>query len=268
MSKILPINTTSAVTPGKTFTVEVPVNVTHEQIKFTLTNLTKAQVTDIKVKIGTKTFQEFSDLVELDDFNDYYKRQYLTAESIFYFRRKELSNPAQRGITGLGLKNISSCTIECTIDAAAVSPDIAVESIAGIAQPLGLITKISRQTVPFVASGWNDIAKMPKIGKVIAYWLGKADVDEVILKRDSVEIINATKTSIESYAKAADQVRVPVSARFTTLDFILDGELGNGLEVLQYADGSPVGSIHARVKLGTAGDVTIITESLDSLTGA
>lgn len=268
MAKILPINTTSAVTPGKTFTVEVPVNVTHEQIKFTLTNLTKLQVTDIKVKIGTKTFQEFDSLQELDDFNDYYNRQYLATESIFYFRRKELSEPAARNVTGLGLKNIPSCTIECKIDAAAVSPDIAVESLAGIAQPLGLITKISRQTVPFVASGWNDIGKMPKIGKVVAYWLGKADVNEVVLKRDSVEIINATKTSIESYAKAADEPRVPVTARFTTLDFILDGLLQNGLEVLQYADGSPVGSVHARLNLGTAGDVTVITESIDSLSGA
>jgi len=268
MAKILPINTTSAVNPGKTFTVEVPVNVTHELIKWSLTNLTKLQVTDIKVKIGTKTFQEYDNLQELDDFNDYYNRQYLASESIFYFRRKEMSDPAQRGVTGLGLQGVDSCTITATIDAAAVAPDITVESIAGIAQPLGLITKISRQSVPFVAAGWNDIGKMPKIGKIIAYHLKKADVDEVVLKRDSVEIINATKTSIESYEKAADEPRVPVSARFTHLDFILDGNLGSGLEVLQYADGSPVGSVHARLKLGTPGDVTVITESLDSLSGA
>lgn len=268
MAKILPINTTSAVIAGRTFTIEIPVNVTHELIKLSLTNLTKLQVTNIKVKIGTKTFQEYDSLEELDDFNDYYGRQYGAAESIFYFRRKELSDPAQRGVTGLGLKGIDSCTITCDIDALAVAPEIAVESLAGMAQPLGLITKIGRQTVPFVAAGWNDIGKMPKIGKIIAYHLKKADVNEVVLKRDSVEIINATKTSIENYEKAADQPRVPVSARFTHLDFILDGNLGSGLEVLQYDDGMPVGSVHARLNLGAAGDVTVITESLDSLSGA
>ena len=268
MPKILPITTTSAVNPGKTFTVEVPVNVTHNQINFELTNLTKAQVTDIKVKIGTKTFQEYEDLQELDDINDYWNRPYEAGSSVFYFRRQEFSDPNQRGITGLGLLNIASCTIECKIDAAAVGPDIYVESVVDIAQPLGLITKVSRQTVPFVAAGWNDISKMPKIGKVLAYHLKKPDVDEVVLKRDSVEQINSTKTRLEGHEKAADHPRVPITARFTHLDFILDGFPQNGLEVLEYADKTPVGSVHARVNLGTAGDVTVITESLDSIGGA
>lgn len=268
MPKILPINTTSAVVAGRTFTVEVPVNQTHEQIKFLLTNLTKAQVTDIKLKIGTKTIQEFDSLEELDDFNTYYKRHYEANESIFYFRRKELSSPEQRGITGLGLLGVDSCTITCEIDAAAVAPEIKVETLATVAQPLGLITKISRQNVTFTASGQNDIGKMPKVGKIIAYHLKKADVDSVVLKRDNVEFLDATKASLESYQKAADEARVPVSARYTHLDFMLDGQLGNTLEVLEYADGTPVGSVHARLDLGTAGDVTVITESLDSLSGA
>lgn len=266
-----PLVNISQVNPGATVTIEVPVGSTYHQIQLLKTNLTAAQVTNIQIYADTKLFQEYTDLDQLDAINAFYKRPQNGNYHTFWFDRPEL-NEEFREITAIGTKDLKAFTIKFKIAAAAVAPAITARAETSMNLPLGLITKIKQQTHPLTSTGWQDITKIPQIGKIIGLHFYKAtdDITEFTFKRDDNEIIETSVADVEEFQ--AQYNRVP-QANYVHFDFAMKGNLFNALEVIEYAslNGQPpekVQDVRAKVNLTTAEDVLLLTEHIDSLSGS
>jgi hypothetical protein len=261
-----PITDISPVVPGGTVTITPPVGMTYHQIQVLLANLTPAQCTQVQVYVGTKVVQEFDDLTRLAALNAYYNRPQTGLYHSFWFDRPELESQ-DREITALGTQDVSSFQIKFKVDAAAVNPSISVRADRSAGTPLGLITKIKSNTFAFTSAGEVDMTNMPKIGNVAAFHFHKPtdDISEIRLVRDEVDQIESPVADLEEWQKQYG--RVP-QANFVHADFLLKGDISRALEVQNYADGKKVQELFAKLTLGTAETVTLISEHLDSLTGA
>jgi len=266
-----PLVNISQVNAGATVTIEVPVGSTYHQIQLLTANLTPAQVTNIQLYADTKLFQEYTDLAQLNAINAFYKRPQNGNYFTFWFDRPELQEDF-REITAIGTKDLKAFTIKFKIDAAAVSPGITARAETSLNLPLGLITKVKQQTYPLTSSGLQDITKVPQIGKIMGLHFYKVvdDMTELNFKRDSVELIDTDVTDLEEFQLQYD--RVP-QANFVHYDFAMKGNLFNALEVQEYAsvngqEPEKVQDVRAKVNITTAGDVLLISEHIDSLSGA
>lgn len=254
------------VAAGESFTIELQKGATYNAIHLDLTGCTGAQLTDLEVKINGKTIQYYQDLDQLDAINDYYGRAYSGNYHILYFIRPEMQEQFRK-VTAIGTANVDTFTIVGKIAAAAAAPVLVVSAdTTNISQPLNLITKVKHYPVAS-AGGVMDIDKIPKAGKVIAHHFGKADVTNVIMERDGVVMIDASKTLLEQVEKAAESARVPVTASYTHIDYCLDGILFNAAEVVKYDNGVMVQDYRARVTVTAAGNVDHLVEYLDTFSG-
>lgn len=251
------------VVAGESFTIEIPVGPTYEQILLDIQGATGAQIQNIECQINGTTFQKFDDLDQLDALNDYWNRPYSGNYHTLFFSRPEFRED-YRGITAIGTQDVQTFTITGDIDALAAAPAIIAYADTSIGAPLGLITMIKKLPATFAASGEQDIDKIPRKGKIVAQHFGKADVNNVVIERDDSKLIDAPKTLLEQIQKNAERPRVPQTASFTHVDYILDGLPGNALEVIEYADGSLVEDLRAKLDLGTSGQVNHIVEYLIS----
>lgn len=251
------------VVAGESFTIEIPVGATFEQIMLDVQGMTTAQLTNLEVQINGTTFQKFDDLVQLDALNSYWARPFSGNFHTLFFNRPEFRED-YRGITAIGTQDVQTFVITGDIDAAAAAPAIVAWAETSLGQPLGLVTMIKKLPATFAASGEQDIDKIPRKGKILAQHFGKADVNNVVIERDNSKLIDAPKSVLEQTQKNAERPRVPQTASFTHVDYVLDGLPGNALEVIEYADGSRVEDVRAKIDLGSSGQVNHIIEYLIS----
>lgn len=251
------------VVAGESFTIEIPVGKTFEQIMLDVQGMTTAQMKNIEVLINGTTFQKFDDLAQLDALNNYWNRAFSGNFHTFFFNRPEFRED-YRGITAIGTQDVQTFTITGDIDALAAAPAIIAYAETTVGTPLGLITMIKKLPATFAAAGEQDIDKIPRKGKILAQHFGKADVNNVIIERDDSKLIDVPKAVLEQQQKNAERPRIPQTASFTHVDYILDGLPGNALEVIEYADGSAVEDLRAKLDLGSAGQVDHIIEYLVS----
>jgi len=272
--KMTPLVNISPVTAGATVTLDLPLGVTYHQVQLLRggTTFTAAQMKNIKVMADTKTFQEFADAAELAKYNAYYGRAQSGNYNTIWFDRPELGED-YRDITAVGTLDLKKLQIQFDVDIAAVAPTLKAQAVTSLGEPIGLITKIKRQTYPIAGTGEQDLTRIPQIGKIIALHFSKLadDVTKVIIKRDGVDMLESNATDLEELLKQYD--RVPQTL-WATVDFCVKGNLSDALEVLAYAPSvpgaapQPVQDLRAKLTLTTAGDVILLSEHLDSLSGA
>jgi len=272
--KMIPLVNISAATAGATVTIDLPLGVTYHQVQLLRggTTFTAAQMKNIKVMADTKTFQEFADAAELAKYNAFYARAQNGNYNTIWFDRPELSED-YRDITAVGTLDLKKLQIQFDIDAGAVAPTIKAQAVTSLGEPIGLITKIKRQVYPISGTGEQDLTRIPQIGKIIALHFSKVadDVTKLIVKRDSVDMLESGAADLEELMKQYG--RVP-QALWASIDFCVKGGLSDALEVLEYAPTSPGGApqpvqdLRAKLTLTTGGDVIMLSEHLDSLSGA
>ncbi len=261
-----PITDISPVTPGGTVTITMPLGMTYHQVQLLRANLTRAQVTDIKVILGTKTVQEFADLNELAAINAFHKRPQAAGYDTIWFDRPE-AEEADREVTAIGTLDVSNFQIKYKVAAAAISPGMSVRADRSVGTPLGAFVKIKRSDFPQTSSGEVDLTKMPRIGRVIAEHYYKATDDMTALRviRDESDQLEATVADLEEYQKQYGKVP---QANWVHHDYCLKGDLSQALMVDRYEDGKQVQEYAAKATIGTAETIVLVTEHLDSLSGA
>lgn len=264
------VTSVSQIAPGLTVSVNFPVNgKTYNFATWALTNVTPADMTNIKFKLNGKTFQEFDDGTVLDELNDYYNRPYSGANHTAFFERPELREQFRR-LTSIGTMGLSTFTMEFNLAATVVDPAIQFYADTGEPQLTGMITKIKKFPVSFTSAGKHDIDKIPRVGKIAALHFYKSDISNVIIERDDVLVVDATKDILEQVQKIYD--RVPVTAKCTHVDFIHRGVPTEALEVISYKNNKGQGiqkvqDLRARLELDSAGQVIMLVEYLDSMSG-
>lgn len=263
----------SRVTPGSTAVLECPVGPTYQRIIFSMTAGALLDATDIgkiTVYLNGKPYQQYANLQQLMDLNGYYNRGVdsmgaTAAQFALHFHRAEMMDAVQRRLPGWGTKDVQTFHIELEI-AAGAPADIAITAhaqIDPISQPLGVFMVVRQFAYSSAVSGEVEIDKLPRGPWYAAVHLFKADISKVVVTADQVEVVNATKAILERTQKEADIVkRVPVTAKATHIDFTIEGDLSQCVNTATLQDW------RFKPTLDTSGSVTVVTETLDTLTQA
>ena len=252
----------SNVAAGADATLECPLGPTYTKITVSAsgTGLTAAHIGKIEVRINGKVVMEFRDLQRLIDLNSYYGRPADSANQFtIYFDRPEASDLPFKRLAGIGTQDIQTFDVRISIDAAAPS-DLTMEAWAEVREPMTLGPVVKVREFPFSSSvaGEVDIDKIPRGPRIVAIHLFKSDVNNVVLEADSVKVIDASKTVLETLQKqAVPRARVPLTSKATHVDFVLEGDFAQALVTKALRD------MRLKTTLGTSGSMDIVVEYLD-----
>jgi len=251
----------SNVSPGARATLECPVGPTYKRLHIVAsgTGLTAAHIGKIEVRVNGKTIQDFKDLQRLIDINGYYGRPADSATGwTIHLDRPEASDLVYKRLTGIGTADVQTMDVLIDIDSAAPS-DIALEAYAEVSEPMPLGPFVGIRTFPFssAVAGEVEIDKIPRGPRIMAIHCFKGDVNAVVVEADGFKIVDAKKAVLEAMQKGAvPRARVPMSAKATTVDFMLEGDFAQTLVT------GPLKDFRVRTDLGTSGAMDVVVEYL------
>lgn len=266
--KTVKLPSLSRVVAGAIATLECPIGPTYFRITFSATGtaLAASHIKRISVLLDGKVVQTFKDLTRLIDLNSYYGRGTDTVNQFcLHFFRAELMDIVYRRAPGIGTGDVQTFHIEIELDAGAPA-DIAMVAHAFVdpdPQPLGAFFKVREFPYSSSVTGQVEVDKLPRGAFYGAVHLFKADVSAVEVEADQVKIVDATKAVLERDQKEASPVkRVPVTAKATHIDWMLEGDAAQAVQT------DVVQDFRIKMTLDTAGAVDIITETIDTLAAA
>lgn len=258
----------SRVTAGAIATLELPIGLTYNKLIFTATGtaLAAAHIKRINVLIDGKVIQTFKDLTRLIDINSYYGRGTDTVnEFVIHFFRAELMDIVYRRAPGIGTQDVQTFHVEIELDAAA-PVDINMLAHADVdpqPQPIGAFFKVREFPYSSAVSGQVEIDKLPRGAFYGAVHLFKDDITAVEVEVDQAKTIDATKSVLERLQKeASPSKRVPVTAKATHIDWLLEGDAAQAIKT------DVVQDFRIKMMLGTSGAVDIVTETIDTIATA
>lgn len=265
MKKIQKLPSLSRVSPGSLATLEMPLGPTYEKIIFdaTGTGLAVGHIKRIRLLIDGKERQTFKDLQRLIDINGYWKREADTVNSFaIHLNRPELTDNIMRQAPGIGTEDLQTLHIEIEIDATAPA-DIKIKATSVVnpeVQKIGAFIEIKEFAFASAVAGEVEQDKLPRRDPYCAVHLFKSDISSVRVKANSLDLIEAGKATLERIQKGAvPQPRVPVTAKATHIDFMLDGNLFDSIQTGALQDW------RFYMTLDTAGSVDIVTETIGTL---
>lgn len=265
MKKIPKLPSISRVTPGSIATLELPLGPTYEKLIFDCsgTALAISHIKRIRLMIDGKERQTFKDLQRLVDINSYWKREADSATSwALHFNRAELTDNVMRQAPGIGTKNLQTLYVEIEIDATAPA-DIKMYATAvadPTSQDIGAFFEIKEFPFSSAVAGEVEQDKLPRGNPYGAIHLFKSDISAVKVKANGIELVDAKKVTLERIEKGASPTpRVPVTAKATHIDFMLDGNLFDAVQTGGLQDW------RVAMTLDTAGSVDIVTETIGTL---
>ena len=264
--KLISLPNLSRVQPGSKATLEMPVGPTYHRIIFAAsgTALAVGHIGQIQVKINGKTVQTFANLQRLIDLNAFHGNS-ADSETSFalHFFSGDMAESWRR-LPGVGTGDVATFHIEIQLDGA-FPADGAIRAYAQIdpaRQNLGAFMQVREFPTSTAVAGWLELDKLPRSPFYRAIHFFKPDANEIQIKTNLVEVIDATKAILHRAAKEARPVaRVPVDARATHVDFtMLNGEIN--YDALSMQD---VTDFRVRANLASSGSIDIVTETLDVL---
>lgn len=262
--KQIELPSVSRVGVGSVAFVEVPIGPTYEWLNFTMTGtaLAVTMVDAIRVIANGIVLQEYLNLQQLIDINAYHGRATdSAADWCLWFSNDDYKLTEEEGMEALGTDGLQTLTIEISLNGTwPANGTIQGEAwIETQKQPLGIYNRIRQTTLNSSVAGDIDYDKIIRGGAIYKQiHFQKSDVNKIVLEADGVKIFSGTKTQLERAQKNVRPfARLPITAKMTTLDFVLSGHYGDLLRT----DG--MNDLRARLTLGTSGNVQIVTEQLD-----
>lgn len=262
MRNLIELPTIQNVAAGGTCVLNLPIGMTYDEVIFELTNVTTAQMTNYKLKVGSKTITDVASADVLEDQNKFYARPQAANTFTHWFYRPEVKEDV-RMLTSLGTLDLSAVTIEFKLDAGVVNPAIKAYAVQRAPQVMGLVTKVREYPLAFATSGLQQIDNIPRGARITAVHLKKSDVSRVEFEINNgtgpAKIIEASKALLEVLQK--QNMRVPQTAKYTHLDFNLTGDLAGAMPTAQLVD------MRFKPFLDTSGQLTVVVEYIDGLNG-
>jgi hypothetical protein len=155
--------------------------------------------------------------------------------------------------------DVSTFEIEFDIDSSATNPVIEATATVSPNTALGMIRKIKSFVVTNSATGVKEVADLPREGRIPAMFLFKDDIDRCEVSINSVAVYEPDK--ILGQKMQRDYERVPDPAKFTAIDFNLEGDPSQGLVVQGVAD------FRLRPEFTTSGSADLVVEYLTQFAG-
>lgn len=244
MNKDIALTNISQVTAGQDFTINCPVGPTYRKIRILLTNITLAQLTNIRISINSKVVQTFDSGTDLNMINKYYSRYDGSANGFLEipFERSEYLQLMHQRMFAFGTADVDTFQVTAHVDPACVNPAVSAQALVNtIAQKLGVITKIKNFPVTFATSGEQLIDNIPRGPRIQAIHFVKSDITKLRCVVDSVEIRNVTAGVVasENEQEQFSAKRTPQTGVSEVLDFHLEGDVDRwlvtgGVQSLQF----------------------------------
>lgn len=247
---------------GEIFTIRPAVGPTYNIIALKLTNVTKAELENIQVKLRGKPVQQFRNGTRVQALNDHYKRYSKgTAWLFFYFQRTEFDKLEDQKIFSLGTRNLDTFTIEMKVNSVSAVPKIDVYADTDIERDVGVITKIREYPQDFSQAGTHDIADLPTgQAPILAVHYASSNMTDLKLSADSYDLV--------------EEMGVDAVAAFNESKGVLSNITGY-VHVSQIAEGTPmtayptegVHDLRSRIELSAAESFDAIVEVADTFSG-
>jgi len=251
------------VIPGGRVTLSCPLGLTYDQITFQLTNVTPADMKNLKVITGSKSQWDLTSAARVADINTYYDRKEKAGFLTLWFYRPEMKTEEERALTSIGTMDIPSLTVQFDLDPGVTNPAIKAYAVRRKPEKMGVITKFREYPKTFATSGKQDIDNIPRGARITAMHLFKADVSHV-----EFEINNGTGAGkVVDWPKALlEQVqeqygRAPLNAKATHVDMNLLGK------VMQFMPTQNLVDMRIKPTIDTAGALTTLVEYIDGYHG-
>lgn len=252
----------SNVAAGAQATLNCPLGLRYDAIHLNHNVADLTKIKNIDVLVNGKVIQSFKDAQQLQDINDYYGRFEPASGTVtIWFFRPEMATPFDRRLAALGTADVQTLSVRMDLDGTLVSPTIEAYAMQGPQEPMGLITKIKSFSSSHAVSGKIEIDNIVRTARVAAIHLFKADVTAVELDVNTRRVYESGKTLGETIQKQYG--RVPQTATSTHVDFLLEGDIAEGLIL----DPSQVFDFRIRPTLGTSGALQTVVEYLDGFAG-
>lgn len=257
--RFLRLPSLSNVAASSRATLGVPIGMTYHKIDLQCSGITPVQMENIRVKINGKVVQEFINGERLNDINAYYGRVVEAGTVTLWFDAPHFDNASLRRTTAIGTMDVATFEIEFNINAAATSPSVEAFATVSPNTPLGMIRKVKTYTASSATVGIKEVADIPREGRIPAIFLFKADIIDCEVQINSVKMYEPSKALGEVIQKQYG--RVPVSAKYTAIDFNLEGDPTQALAVQGASD------FRLRPNFETAGAADIVVEYLTGFAG-
>lgn len=248
----------SNVQAGATATLEFKLGLSYHHTNLLFTGMTLAQMQNIRIEADGKPIKYWKDGERLNSENKYYGRGAATADTItMFFTRKELETIEQRRVFALGTSDVSTLSLLIDIHEDAVSPKLEAYSVQGNPANMGFITRIKQYQMSSAVAGEVEIDNIPlQEGQAIsAIHLYNPNIESCELEINNNIRFESTKSLAAK--NQVDQGRDPQSANKMTLDFILEGDIAQAIQVQNIQD------FRLKPFLSQAGNIDIVVEYLE-----
>lgn len=253
------------VAAGATATLRCPIGLTYHQILISYSNVTLAEMLEIRVIGNGKTFQRYTSGTRLDQLNQFNNRAAANGVLVIDFTRNVRTRALEEltalgtGYTSqeLGEEQLQTLAVEIDIDAAATGVALSAKAIQSERRALGLIRHVREYTYTAAATGEFEIADIPRGHLFNQVHFVSAGVDELRIERDG--FVAFDRTEAENVLIQTDGgYRDPVTGVFS----FDPTELGHGGETLQTAG---VQDLRFICTMGATGQVPVVVESIAPL---
>lgn len=257
------------VVAGQTATLQLPIGPTYDKLRFVLTNVTPAQLKNVKLELNGRLISDFTSFAEMQKIDAYYGRRITAGFVTWHFNEDDLTATLSDGrFFGLATMGLATATISFDIDGDVTNPGIAVYSEKSAPFPAEgqWLKKFRRYPFPQAAGEFSEHTSLPKpVGASIkAIHAIKADVTGVELVIDNTRWFEFPKAVNEEMQKdyGRQARRVPQAGMFT-LDFALQGDVGSTMPITP-----GIQDLRLKTKADTVGQVVIGIEYYDRWTQA
>lgn len=240
---------------GSKASLVLPLGYTYQALNLVHNFADLTKIKNVKILLNGRAVQEFDDLAQVEAINAYYKRSQVAGTTTIWFYRPELATVFDRRLGGIGTLGVGTLVLEFDVDASVTpAPVCDVYASLGAQEAPGLITHVRRYSQSSATAGEVEVSGIPKRHMVMAMHLKKADITGVRLETNKRIAWETSKALGETLQKAYG--RVPQTAAYTHLDFLLEGDIAEVLNLEQFQD------VRIMPTLGTSGAFPVLIEYL------
>ena len=216
---------------GQTFHQDLPVGgLVYEGIQFDMSDIAHSEITNIRVLVNGREVMFFASGTDLQNLNDYYGYQTDNDTLQIFFNTPAFKELPQQRLTGIPTAGLQSLVVTGDIDAGATGAALSTRrfvSSPNAENKIDTIKKVKRFPFTAAASGQQELTNLTLGARIMAMHFINDGVTRVDIEDQSFTVMEATKVTLdllhESYG------RVPQTSVMTTVDFCIDGDLGNAL---------------------------------------
>lgn len=245
---------------GQRTTITVPTGKkSYDSIHVELTNVTKAQVHNLQINVGSKPILMLGEASRLESINKFYTLQEEAGVLNLVFYREHLINPAEAQLYVLGVADAPVVQIAFDIDAAAVNPAVSCYGLEGDEANIGIITKTKEIILTASAAGILEVDNIPRTALIQAIHLFSAVVTDAEVEADGV--VQWQKASVARMQEICKRAGRTPQANVYHIDFMRKNAMGTQLVAEGLAD------LRLRLTTSGAGSIPCVIEYQDGYYG-